>query len=291
MHVEECCQALLAEMLPVIDSSRSGLAIDIGVGNFALYCLLFDQLRFKTIAIEPLPSDFLRKLCRYRNIKLLENCVSDQDGVVDLYIGKDTNLNSLRSDWWGCTVDKKQINSVTFLSLIETIHASEISCVKIDVEGIEHSIIKQFSSLETSLLPKVLMFEYGGGGTKENQAGGWSKETFESTLNSLGLLKKLGYNQTIVIEYSPGTKEKIVDLNSLDFNDLTHIFSPESVYGNIITLRGSYFFDETTINKICQPYRDNELIPPSIVIKESLSVRFLRRLRSYFNRISEINAK
>jgi len=290
MHVEECCQALLAEILPAIDSSRSGLAIDIGVGNFALYCLLFDQLRFKAVAIEPLPSESLRKLCKYRNIKLLENCVSDQDGIVDLYIGKDTNLNSIRSDWWGCTGEKKQINSVTFLGLIDSINASEISCVKIDVEGIEYSIIKQFSGLKTPLLPKVLMFEYGGGGTKENQEGGWSKETFTNTLDSLNLLKSLGYNQTIFIEYSPGSQEKIVSLNSIDSNDLTYIFADESVYGNIITLRDSYFFDETIISKICQPYRDNELAPPSLVIMESLSVRFLRRLRSFFNRANEINA-
>ena len=68
MHVEECSQALLKQILPEVDSNRSGLAIDIGVGTFAFYCQLFDQLRFPTIAVEPLPNKQLRQLCRYRQI-------------------------------------------------------------------------------------------------------------------------------------------------------------------------------------------------------------------------------
>ncbi len=286
MHVEECCQALLNEILPEVDSDRSGLAIDIGVGTFAFYCQLFDQLKFKTIAVEPLPNKQLKQLCKYRDIQLLESCISEVDGTVNLYIGsyngeENLNLNSLRPDWWGSTATAKQVQSMTLSKLLLEIAATNITCIKIDVEGMELSIIQQFSQLPKSLLPKVLMFEYGGGGTQEDGQGGWSTELLDATLKSLEILRSLGYGQAILVDLAPDSQEQVVDLQAEKAS--TVLFPPQSIYGNIIALRGVQY-PEPKITSICQLYRDNQAIAPRLRVKESLLRRASVKMRQLIYR-------
>ena len=103
MIVEQCCQALLRRILPKVDRKRSGLAIEIGGGTNEFYFQLFDQLKFKAIAVEPLPTEQVYNLCKKRHITLIESCISDVDGLVTIYLGaneneEDYNFNSLRSD-------------------------------------------------------------------------------------------------------------------------------------------------------------------------------------------------
>ncbi len=220
MHVEDCCQALLSKILPEVDKKRSGLAIDIGVGTFAFYCELFDKLRFKTIAVEPLPNKSLSKLCRSRNIQLVESCISEVDGFVDLYIGsyqgkENHNLNSMRSDWWGSTATAKRVRSMSLAILLTEFNANKVTCIKIDVEGMEFNIIQQFLNLPETLLPKVLMFEYGGCATRESGQGGWSEEILGGTMKSLEILRNLGYKQSIFIDSNPDAKEQVFDLKSI----------------------------------------------------------------------------
>jgi FkbM family methyltransferase len=282
MHVEECCQALLSEMLPEVDRNRLGLAIDIGVGTFAFYCQLFNQLKFTTIAVEPLPINKLYKLCKNYNIRLIENCISDFDGLVNIYVGsyqdkENLNLNSMRSDWWGSTTNCKQVPSVSLANLLTNIDAHSITCMKIDVEGMEFCIIKQFLNLPDNLLPKVLMFEYGGGGTKESGKGGWSQEIFNETMESLAILKKLGFTQTIIVDSADGAKEQIFNLQLINLEH-TAIFSPQSIYGNIITL-SNIEYCENKINTICKLYQDNRSTPPHLQLSESLLSLTYRKIR------------
>jgi len=286
MHVEECCQALLNEILPEVDSDRTGLAIDIGVGTFAFYCQLFDQLKFKTIAVEPLPNNQLKQLCKHRDIQLLESCISEVDGTVNLYIGsyngeENLNLNSLRPDWWGSTATAKQVQSMTLSKLLQEIAATNITCMKIDVEGMELSIIQQFLQLTESLLPKVLMFEYGGGGTQEDGQGGWSTELLNATLKSLEILRSLGYGQAILVDLAPDSQEQVVDLQSEKAS--TVLFPPQSIYGNIIALRGVQY-PEPKIASICQLYRDNQAVAPQLRVKESLLRRASVKMRQLIYR-------
>lgn len=287
MHVEECCQALLHQILPEVDINRSGLAIDIGVGTFAFYCQLFDQLRFETIAVEPLPNQQLRQLCRYRNIQLIESCISEVDGSVDLYIGnyngeENLNLNSLRPDWWGSTATAKPAQSMPLSKFLNEIAATNITCIKIDVEGMEFSIIQQFSQLKETLLPKVLTFEYGGGSTREQGEGGWSQELLDGTLKSLEILRNAGYGQTILVDLAPDSKEQVFNLQS-EIVESTVLFQPQSIYGNIIALRG-FQYPEDKIASICQPYRDNQSVAPLLHVKESLLRRASRKMRQIIYR-------
>lgn len=287
MHVEPCCQALLAQILPEADRKRSGLAIDIGVGTFAFYCQLFEQLGFTTIAVEPLPTTQLLQMCRCHNIRLIESCISDVDGFVNLYIGnfnceENLNLNSMRSDWWGSTATARQVRSSSLSNLLADVDAHNITCLKIDVEGMEFSVIQQLLTLQETLLPEVLMFEYGGGGTRESEQGGWSKEIFDGTINSLEILLSLGYQQTILIDSADDTKEQVLELKSIVLEPTT-VFPPQSVYGNIITLRGVQYL-ESKIASICQLYQDNQSVPPPLQVPESLLRRASRKMRQIIYR-------
>jgi len=282
MHVESCCQALLSNMLPELDRDRAGAAIDIGVGTFAFYCELFDRLGFKTIAAEPLPTDHLRRVCRSRNIRLIETCVSEADGLVDMYVGsfngqENFNLNSMRSDWWGSSASTRKVRSMTLGSLLAYNVPDSITCMKIDVEGMELSIIKQLQILKEPMLPKAIMFEYGGGGTREKRQGGWSDEMLGETIKCMEVMRSLGYGQSIMVDSAADTKERIFDLQSVDIEPEA-MFLPQCIYGNIICLRRLHY-PENKIDAICRPYRENNFPPPELYIHEGILRRAYYKLR------------
>ena len=287
MLVEDCCQALLAEILSPLSKS-GGYGIEIGCGTFAFYCEIFDRLGLRSIAIEPLPVNNLRQICRYRNIPLVEACIAEYDGLIDLYIGnylgdENLNLSSTRSNWWGATSTIKKVESMTLKSLIDKFMMSKIICLKIDIEGAEYSVLNQLCNLSETLLPKVLMFEYGGGGTFESQQGGWAEEFLQDTLNIISLLVKLGYTQAIKIDSEQGSSEKIIDLKNdlLVYHD---IFEPQNIYGNIIAIYDNNV-SKNTIQDICNRYRDNSLKAPSLNIKESLQKRVYTKIRQIIFKI------
>lgn len=281
MLVELCCQALLRQILPAVDPKRTGLAIDIGVGTDDFYFQLFDQLRFKSIAVEPLPTDQVRQLCIDCNIKLVESCISDINGSVYLYIGKDDNngenLNrsSMRSDWFGSSENARQVSSMSLPNLLASVDAHKVTCLKIDVEGMELAIIQKLQDLQKNLLPRVLMFEYGGGGKRESEQGGWSKEILEGTMKSLEIVRNLGYEKIILVDLAPDTEARLVNLQSLAL-EATAVFPPHSIYGNIIALRDVHY-SESEIAAICKPYQGNRG-------QESLLRRVLRKMSMEISR-------
>ncbi|MFW5664537.1 MAG: FkbM family methyltransferase [Coleofasciculus sp.] len=257
MRVEACCQVVLEQLLPIIDQKREGICIDVGVGTFAFYCERFSRLGFNTVAVEPLPVKKLQKLCQYYNIRLIKCCLSDIDGVQNLYMGKffglfNHNFNSLSPDWFGASQDIKQVKSMTLSSLLSSINAQKITCIKFDVEGWESKIIKQFNELPPSLLPRVVMFEYGGGTSKQNGKRGWSSTFLNATLECLTVLKQCGYGFSMMVDYAYSAKETIFDLQSSNL-DIDEIIPSYSIYGNIISFK-NWNYPEEKITQICSPY-------------------------------------
>ncbi len=263
MHVEECCQALLNYLIPIVDQERQGICIDVGVGTFAFYCELFARLGFKTVAVEPIPVNALRQVCQYHNITLIESCISDINGIQNLHIGtyqgvENLNLCSLEPDWWGASIEIRQVQSITLSKLMSSVNTKKISCLKLDVEGSESTIIRQFMALPESLLPSVVMFEYGGGNNKEQGRKGWAPKFLTATMECLSVLKQCGYGFSIVIDAAKDTAQFISDLqlSNLEHNE---IFEPSAVYGNIISFR-SGAYSENAIASICTLYQNNDLV-------------------------------
>ena len=257
MRVESCCQALLKSILPEIDPDREGICFDIGVGTFAFYCELFSQLNFSAVAVEPLPVAKLYQLCKQYPITLIESCLSDQNGTQTLYRGKfgnlmNSNFSSLSPNWFGSSVSKKQVQTLDLLNLLATLNTQKITCFKLDIEGWESVIIKQFLNLPEPLLPKVVMFEYGGGSRRGSGKKGWSTPFLEATMSSLQTLQQCGYGFSIMIDYAANTQPKIFDLRSLSLDENT-LFYPDAVYGNIISFYNCVY-SETAVNQICESY-------------------------------------
>lgn len=268
MHVEECCQALLHYVLPEIDHSRKGLCIDVGVGTFELYCELFARTGFDTVAVEPLPTPEVTRLCNFLGIVLIKSCVYDTDGTQTMYIGtyrdsEDLNLSSIRSDWWGSSSHSVQVRSMALDTLLSTINAHLITCLKLDVEGVESVIIQQLQQIPVSLLPAVVVFEYGGGSTKQDGKAGWSEAGINGTLSCFRILKDLNYRTTILVDSSPERNEHIIDLAEVHLMP-DEFFHPRSIYGNAICFLDR-IPDQAWIKPICSIYRDNDTKPPKLL--------------------------
>lgn len=271
MRVETCCQALLDRILPVIDKEKTGICIDVGVGTFAFYCEGFARLGFQTIAVEPLPNQKLRKVCQSHQIHLIECCLSDTNDIQNLHIGtfagfSNRNFSSLDPNWFGASNNTKPVQSMTLPNLLDRLAAPKITCLKLDIEGWESLVIKQLPELPDSLLPKVIMFEYGGGANRQSRKAGWSSQFVSATKECLSVLKDCGYGFSAIIDFAPDAKELIFDLQASDLN-LNTIFQANSIYGNIICCR-HFRYEEAEISKICTSYYDGLL---SRLVKTLLS--------------------
>jgi len=257
MRVEACCTELLRQMLPTLDPQREGVCIDVGVGTFAFYCEMFAQLGFRSVAVEPLPVAKLRRLCAQYPIQLIESCLSDQTGTQPFYAGEfarigNANFNSLAPDWFGSSQNTQLVPTLSLPDLLGAIAPPAITCLKLDIEGWESVVIQQLADLPAAQLPKVTMFEYGGGANQQAGTKGWSPEFLAGTLRCLTTLQQRGYGQSIMVDYSHGTQARIFDLQAQDLST-TDLFPPEAVYGNIISLQGCHF-SEAAIAQICSRY-------------------------------------
>ena len=257
MRVEACCQRILSYVLPLVDEKREGLCIDVGVGTFAFYCEMFSMLGFKTIAVEPLPVEGVRVLCQYDCITLIEACLSDVNGTQTIHLGNaaagcDSNYASLEPDWFGVSTETREVQSLTLSKLLLNLNAQKVTCLKLDIEGAESTVITKLGELPKAWLPSVVMFEYGGGDSREKGLYGWSPKYLNATIECLRSLKECGYNFSIMIDSLLDTEARIFELQSSNLEpDL--IFYPNGGYGNIIAFR-DFNIAPDEVAKVCAPY-------------------------------------
>lgn len=258
MRVEACCQALLENLLPALDPDRQGLCVDVGVGTFAFYCELFARLGFATVAVEPFPADKLRAICQQYPIQLIEQCLSDRVGTQTLHMGQfanlaNSNFSSLAADWFGASTTTRSVPTLDLATLLSQAATPHITAFKLDIEGWESVVIQQFAGLPSEQLPRVVMFEYGGGSSRTQGSKGWSPNFFEGTMTCLKVLQQKGYAFSVMIDYTSGTQAKVFDLQSLDLAQESPFYA-NGVYGNILCFYQQHFSTEK-IQRICAPYR------------------------------------
>lgn len=258
MRVEACCQALLKQILPDLDPPRRGTCFDVGVGTFAFYCQLFAQLGFATVAVEPCPRARLKALCQRYAINLVEQCLSDRNGSQTLYLGEfarfgNSNFNSLAADWFAASGQTRQVPTLDLPTLLTQTGTTQVTALKLDIEGWEGVVMAQLDQLPAAQLPALVMFEYGGGSRRDQGRQGWSGKFLDSTVGCLKTLQTQGYGQIIVIDYAAGTRAEVFNLPTLDLEQ-TLPFHPQSLYGNIIALR-QHHYPEDYIQRITAPYQ------------------------------------
>jgi len=257
MRVEACCQRILSYVLPLVDEKREGICIDVGVGTFAFYCEMFSMLGFKTVAVEPLPVEGVRVLCQYDCITLIEACLSDVNGTKTIHLGNaaaglDSNYASIEPDWFGVSTETREVQSLTLSKLLSNINAQKVTCLKLDIEGAESTVITKFGGLPKAWLPSIVMFEYGGGDSREKGEYGWSPKYLNATIECLSSLKECGYNFSIMIDNAMDTEARIFDLQSSNLEP-DSIFYPNGGYGNIIAFR-DFNIAPDEVAKVCAPY-------------------------------------
>jgi FkbM family methyltransferase len=267
MNVEEYILALIPGLLNRYDKSKSGATLDIGVGNFNFYFEKFHNSGYKTYAIEPLPSEHLRQVTLKNNVDLIEACVTDYNGEIDIYSGIFDNtdcsdVSSTNKNWWGVNSASRvsRVPAITLADIITKHKIASISYLKIDTEGSEFSIIQQLYGLPASILPKILEFEYGGGATKVTNKAGWDYEYFEKTLKCITACHDLNYRYLLVFDSSNDSPVEI-DLDQI--KNYSDIFKDTYIYGNVMAFQQKLFsFNEilkkmkqTLLQKILQKHR------------------------------------
>ena len=291
MRVEACCQRILSYVLPLVDEKREGICIDVGVGTFAFYCEMFSMLGFKTIAVEPLPVEGVRVLCQYDDITLIEACLSDVTGTQTIHLGNvaagwDSNYASLEPDWFGVSTETREVQSLTLSKLLLNLNAQKVTCLKLDIEGTESTVITKFGELPKAWLPNVVMFEYGGGDYKEKGQYGWSPKFIKATMECLKSLNDCGYGFCIMIDNALNTKAKIFDLQSLILEP-DSIFYQNGGYGNIIAFR-DFNLPEEVLTKLCAPYYETSDISHNLVTDTNIVISETEELEVCKFRLSQI---
>jgi FkbM family methyltransferase len=201
----------LERLLPSFDSDGIGLCIEAGAGADNWYWQTFHQLGHTVFVVEPLPTEELRKACRLARVTLFEGAISDHSGTMPIYSGRASNdWASLERDWWGVLCgDAPEIaatvSTLTYIDILQDEKPRSVSCLKLDIEGHELAVLRPLYNahwLQTrQLLPRCVVFEYGGGGqTRADGVMGWSPTMFANTLEALYILQRAGYGETMIFD-------------------------------------------------------------------------------------------
>lgn len=232
MFPEQLSMHLVKLISDEIDINRIGTAIEIGVGTGNFYSLIYKDLGFNTIAVDPIAYLPFLELATRHCIIYDESCIYIENGEEVIYMSAHSDLSSLHDDWWGAIENTgKIVKSQDLKTFLGKHKIEKISFLKVDTEGSEFEILQQFSDLNSTLLPKIIEFEYGGGGLRKDGIAGWSPDFYEKTLKTLYLLKTLGYKEAIIFD---SIALEPVFFSFEGENDFDSLFKPNFEYGNVI---------------------------------------------------------
>ncbi len=128
---------------------RSRSIVDIGA-NVGWYTLQAAKILGKDasiIAFEPHPYNFqlLRKSLTYNNfdfVRAFQECVSDIDGTVPLYLGDDEDMGSHSTIKEDATSKSISVPSVRLDTVLSDTGIGEVDILKIDAQGAEPKVIE-----------------------------------------------------------------------------------------------------------------------------------------------------
>lgn len=241
MDIEILTDLLTKKILLQTDVECNGGFVEIGLGNINFSFIWAQKLGFACYAVEPLPSAHLKEQARKHKVELTEAAIAEASGQVPIHIGSLDGMNvsdisSLHPDWWGGGSETKMVPSMSFKDYITQKEIQKISCLKVDTEGSELSVIASLPSIQNQQLPQLIVFEYGGGGTRLRQEGGWKPKFFQNTLACLRTLKSLKYTSVVVVEQN-SDQVRAFELAAVD--DLERIFPIDAEVGNVICTRNN----------------------------------------------------
>jgi len=153
-------------------SERNGAVLDVGVnrGTIALYlCRLFSDLPIHLI--EPIPAQceyITERFSRFPTVKVHQLALSDRNGTADFHLADHTGSSSLFANEGDLSAQNSKHNTIenfevevqTLDTWCENNDVNHISCMKIDAQGAEHSILTGGERMLKSQAVDVIMLEW-----------------------------------------------------------------------------------------------------------------------------------
>lgn len=228
--VEQHTWDAIRNMITKFDPDRKGWCIDVGIGDGDYYFEWFARLGYRTLAIEPLPTEQAATACKAAGVELIPVALSDYKSVAQLHtVG---SIHSLDAHLWG-EPDNQHWVTVSTLAHEAYLHnADRLTALKLDIEGSEGRVLR---SLRKSLLPSVLSFEFGGVWQRHTRQGQWSDDHMSELLATLAWLWHLGYKGGRVI--SSGDSDRIRKVSFYQ-PSIDNLFTPDCNWGNIVAALG-----------------------------------------------------
>jgi len=247
--VERITWEIVSTLIQEYDPARDGWAIDAGLGNGDYYCEWTNNLGYKSMAVEPAPTDGAVNACEVSRIPLVSAALGGSEGVTVLYSAPERDLRSLRGDLWGGMEDAGAVEVVTLPMLLRQYGIEHVTLLKLDIEGAEPEVIETLIELDKEALPGVICFEFGGEGAAEYRRGPWSTAHQKRVREAFKTLRRLGYKWGVLVGSGDGLFVRGV-------NGIAN-FSPADNWGNAIMTR--FVPTEETIGDIpCLVAQNNE---------------------------------
>lgn len=204
-----------------------GVCIDAGIGDGDYYFEWFANMGYKVVAIDPVASEYIELLCNQSKATLYKVALGLGSGVATLHYSHDAQIRSL-SNVWG-NDNAVEVMTISLPELWAMIEEPAIAALKLDIEGVEPTIIQQLQDIEK--LPTVIAFEIGGVYPFKTGLGRWNATAMYELTESIVLLWKLGYTDAQM--FVSGEKDYAFTMRNGDMPMIPN----DAEWGNMVFVR------------------------------------------------------
>lgn len=232
---------ILNDLLPRIDSARTGLCLDVGAGTGNWYWQAFQRLGYPTCVIDAYPTHPLLTATADYQIPLHAVALSDANGIATLYLGRDNdaNLCGLERGAWGATDNTTQVSAITYAGFMRQYQPPHgVTILKLDIEGAEYRVINSLQAVEADYTPRCICFEYGGGCMRAEGVYMWGNEGLARLDGIIETLNALGYTQLLAIDSLQENRLVTLERDTIARQAVNALFSDYASWGNCIAIRG-----------------------------------------------------
>lgn len=228
--VEQRTWELVESLLNRIDPGREGWTIDAGVGADDWWFPLLSDLKYRTVAIDPMMPLEADAVSQDHQTVLWRNAMlGGRTTKRMIYLSADPNLHSGVFGRVKETTGSEERSMVTLQYVIDTHKMERLTLLKLDIEGMETEVVESLT--DCKILPDILVFEFGGFGPRRDGIGPWSRYNQSALEHALHTLHGLGY----------GPFWAITDVDDCPVlvspRSWGSTIRPETGYGNIVTVR------------------------------------------------------
>lgn len=204
-----------------------GVCIDVGIGEQDFYFEWFANMGYKTIAVDPVASDYVQLLCNQSHVTLYKVALGAGSGIATLHYSHSAQIRSLSKVWGDDSA--VEVMTVSFPELWAMIDEPPIAALKLDIEGTEPIILQQLQDIEK--LPTVLAFEVGGVYPFHTGAARWNAEAMFEVVEAICTLWDLGYKAAQV--FLSGERDYGLKVSAGDMP----IIPSDAEWGNMVFTR------------------------------------------------------